>query len=109
MPDVRCQHAQHLPVFVVAVACCPAAAARQVLGIINRPGCFAEFITLPASNLHVVPDALTDAQAAFCEPLAAACRVLEQGLVNSSPGSTQQIAVVGKSDPLRSLGLVECI
>lgn len=69
---------------------------RQVLGIINKPGCFAEYITLPAANLHRVPEELSDAEAAFCEPLAAACRVLEQGLLDSSQHSTQTIAVVGE-------------
>lgn len=68
---------------------------RQVLGIINKPGCFAEFISLPASNLHVVPANLSDAEAAFTEPLAAACRILEQGLLDTAQGSTQQVAVVG--------------
>ena len=38
----------------------------------------AEFVTLPAANLHVVPDELSDAEATFAEPLAAACRILEQ-------------------------------
>lgn len=69
---------------------------RQVLGIINKPGCFAEYITLPAANLHRVPEELSDAEAAFCEPLAAACRVLEQGLLDSSQHSTQKVAVVGE-------------
>jgi threonine dehydrogenase-like Zn-dependent dehydrogenase len=43
----------------------------------------AEFLTLPAANLHVVPDQLSDAEACFTEPLAAACRILEQGLVRN--------------------------
>jgi hypothetical protein len=38
----------------------------------------AEFVTLPAANLHVVPDSLTDQEACFAEPLAAACRIAEQ-------------------------------
>ncbi|KAF8073035.1 neoA [Scenedesmus sp. PABB004] len=54
---------------------------RSVLGIIGRHGCLAEFCTLPARNLLVVPDCLSDAEAAFCEPLAAACRIVEQGLL----------------------------
>lgn len=72
---------------------CPA---RSVLGIINHAGCMAEHLTLPASNLVLVPDSLTDAQAAFCEPLAAACRILEQGLLQQQQGSSQQVAVVGE-------------
>lgn len=76
--------------------CSLSAAVRQVLGIINKPGCFAQYITLPIVNLHAVPAGLSDAEAAFCEPLAAACRILEQGLLKTQQGSTQQVAVVGE-------------
>eukprot|EP00775_Hariotina_reticulata_P010351 gene10351-10509_t len=68
---------------------------RTVLGIINKPGCMAQYITLPASNLHKVPAALTDAEAAFCEPLAAACRILEQGLLRRDSGGAEKVAVLG--------------
>ncbi len=51
--------------------------ARTVLGIQNRAGVFAERFTLPIRNLHPVPDALSDEQVVFVEPLAAACQVLE--------------------------------
>lgn len=33
---------------------------------------------MPAENLHVVPDSVTDREACFAEPLAAACRIVEQ-------------------------------
>jgi threonine dehydrogenase-like Zn-dependent dehydrogenase len=36
---------------------------------------------LPITNLHKVPDSLSNEIAVFAEPLAAACRVVEQGLV----------------------------
>jgi len=51
---------------------------RQSLGIIRRDGAFAEYLTLPVTNLHAVPDVLSDAEAVFCEPLAAALQILEQ-------------------------------
>jgi threonine dehydrogenase-like Zn-dependent dehydrogenase len=54
---------------------------RSVLGILNRPGCLAEYITLPLRNLHRVPAHVSDGMAVFAEPLAAACRILEQGLI----------------------------
>ncbi len=54
---------------------CPA---RTVLGIAGHPGAFAEFLTLPDSNLHVVPPEISTAHAVFTEPLAAACRILDQ-------------------------------
>ena len=53
-------------------------ARRTVLGIIAHDGAFAEYLTLPLENLHVAPDAVSDEQAVFVEPLAAACEILEQ-------------------------------
>ena len=53
-------------------------ARRATLGIMQRDGVFAEYVTLPLANLHAVPDAVTDEQAVFVEPLAAAFQVLEQ-------------------------------
>jgi threonine dehydrogenase-like Zn-dependent dehydrogenase len=64
-----------------------------VLGIINRDGCMAQWLVLPARNLLPVPSSLGDELAVFCEPLAAACRILEQGLLQDD--SSQQVAVVG--------------
>jgi threonine dehydrogenase-like Zn-dependent dehydrogenase len=53
-------------------------ARRTVLGIVNHDGAFAEYLALPLENLHLVPDSVTDEQAVFVEPLAAACEILEQ-------------------------------
>jgi threonine dehydrogenase-like Zn-dependent dehydrogenase len=39
-------------------------------------------MAIPITNLHKVPSTLTDEVAVFAEPLAAACRVVEQGLVS---------------------------
>ncbi len=51
---------------------------RSSLGIIDRHGAFADFLTLPVANLHVVPDSVDDDHAVFTEPLAAALQLLEQ-------------------------------
>jgi len=51
---------------------------RTVLGILNRDGAFAEFVRLPAVNLHPIPDSVDDDAATFIEPLAAAFQVLKQ-------------------------------
>lgn len=51
---------------------------RSVLGIIRHPGAFAEFLTLPERNLHIVPRSIPDEHAVFVEPLAAACEILDQ-------------------------------
>ena len=64
---------------------------RVVLGIIAKDGCMAEYCTLPIENLHLVPDDVSDAEACFAEPLAAACRVAEQGLIRPN----DNIAVIG--------------
>ena len=53
-------------------------ARRTVLGIVAHDGAFAEYLTLPLENLHVVPDSVRDEQAVFVEPLAAACEILDQ-------------------------------
>jgi threonine dehydrogenase-like Zn-dependent dehydrogenase len=53
-------------------------ARRTVLGIVAHDGAFAEYLTLPVENLHVVPQNLSDEKAVFIEPLAAACQILDQ-------------------------------
>ena len=55
---------------------------RTVLGILNQNGTFCEYMILPIRNLHVVPPQMKNEVAVFAEPLAAACRIVEQGLVN---------------------------
>jgi 2-desacetyl-2-hydroxyethyl bacteriochlorophyllide A dehydrogenase len=55
---------------------------RTVLGIAGRQGAFAEYLTLPESNLLIVPDTVSDEAAVLIEPLAAACRITEQLDVN---------------------------
>lgn len=50
---------------------------RTVLGIAGRDGAFAEYLAVPARNCHLVPDTVSDQQAVFVEPLAAAVHVLD--------------------------------
>ena len=64
---------------------------RRVLGIRGHDGAFAEFVTLPAANLHAIPDHVGDRMAVFVEPIAAACRILEQ--VDIGEGTS--VAVLG--------------
>jgi len=54
---------------------CPS---RTVIGIDGRDGAMAERIAVPAANLHEVPEGVSDDEAVFVEPLAAALRILEQ-------------------------------
>jgi threonine dehydrogenase-like Zn-dependent dehydrogenase len=53
-------------------------ARRKVLGIVAHDGAFAEFLALPMENLHAIPNTVTDEEAVFIEPLAAACEILAQ-------------------------------
>ncbi len=51
---------------------------RTVVGIAGRDGAFAERVVVPERNLHALPDAISDEQAVFVEPLAAAYQVIHQ-------------------------------
>ena len=64
---------------------------RTVLGIVGRAGAFAEYLTLPAENLHLVPDAVSTDAATFTEPLAAALEIQEQ----VSIGRDERVLIVG--------------
>jgi threonine dehydrogenase-like Zn-dependent dehydrogenase len=54
---------------------------RTVLGISGKDGAFAEYLVLPERNLCPVPDAVSNEEAVFVEPLAACFRILEQTAV----------------------------
>ena len=64
---------------------------RTTLGIHNRDGVFADWVTLPVVNLLEVPESVSDEEAVFTEPLAAALRIREQ--IRIRP--TLHMAVVG--------------
>ncbi|MCL2221970.1 MAG: alcohol dehydrogenase catalytic domain-containing protein [Oscillospiraceae bacterium] len=51
---------------------------RRTLGIAGKDGCFAEYFTAPLGVLHEVADTVSDEQAVFVEPLAAALEIVEQ-------------------------------
>ncbi|MBI3177504.1 MAG: alcohol dehydrogenase catalytic domain-containing protein, partial [Chloroflexi bacterium] len=57
---------------------------RTVLGIVNRAGAFAEYLALPFENLHIVPDSVSDDEAVFTEPLAAALEITQQTQIRPS-------------------------
>lgn len=64
---------------------------RTTLGILGRDGAFAEYLTLPVENLHVVPENVSDEEAVFVEPLAANFEILEQ--VHLKP--TESVVILG--------------
>ena len=51
---------------------------RRVMGIVNADGAFAEYVAVPVANLHGVPGTISDEEAVFTEPLAAAFEILTQ-------------------------------
>jgi alcohol dehydrogenase len=55
---------------------------RRVLGLRDWHGAFAQYVTLPAANLHEVPPEVPDEAAVFTEPLAAALGVMEAAPFN---------------------------
>src|SRR5205823_3755609 len=64
---------------------------RTVLGIVGRDGAHAEFLKLPIINLLSVPDEISDEQAVFTEPLAAAYGILERAPITEDA----RVAVIG--------------
>ena len=77
-------------------------AQRTVLGIIGHPGAYAEYLTLPLENLFGVPESISDEQAVFVEPLAAACEILEQVDVRK----VREAAVLGDGKLAQLIALV---
>jgi threonine dehydrogenase-like Zn-dependent dehydrogenase len=77
-------------------------ARRTVLGIVAHDGAFAEYLALPIENLHLIPDSVSDEQAVFVEPLAAACEILEQ--VNAK--QFREAAVLGDGKLAQLIALV---
>ena len=81
---------------------------RSTLGILNRDGALAEYLTLPVANLHLVPENVSDEEAVFVEPLAATFEILEQ--VHLQPTESVVILGDGKMGQLAAqvLTLVGC-
>lgn len=64
---------------------------RKVLGILGKDGAFAEYLTLPISNLHMVPENVLDMEAVFAEPIAAALEISDKNHIRPR----DKVAVVG--------------
>jgi 2-desacetyl-2-hydroxyethyl bacteriochlorophyllide A dehydrogenase len=81
---------------------------RTVLGILYRNGAFAEYMTLPVENLHIVPDSIADEAAVFTEPLAAALEIQQQ--VHIQPAERVLVIGAGRLGQLvaQTLALTGC-
>ena len=64
---------------------------RSVLGIKNRNGAFADYLSLPLQNLIPIPQSVSDETAVFTEPLAAALHIQQQIQI----GDRNSVLVVG--------------
>ncbi len=64
---------------------------RTTLGIMGRDGAFADYLSLPIENLYPLPEAISNEQAVFIEPLAAACEIPQ--LVTIKP--KDRVVVIG--------------
>lgn len=62
---------------------------RTVLGIQKHNGAFADFLRLPAMNLHMLPRTVDDDAAVFVEPLAAAMQITKQINLDGSADSAR--------------------
>lgn len=79
---------------------------RSTLGILTKDGCFAEYVTLPLSNLIEIPENVPDEQAVFVEPLAAGLEILEQ--MHIQPCQKVMVLGDGKLGLLTALALNAC-
>jgi len=64
---------------------------RTTLGIMGRDGAFADYLSLPIENLHPLPEGISNEQAVFVEPLAAACEIPQ--LVTIKPND--RVIIIG--------------
>ena len=65
----------------------------EALGI-DRDGGFAEYVSAPIENVHLVPDSIADEEAVFVEPLAASIQLTKMS--PPVPGSTWAVIGTGR-------------
>ena len=68
---------------------------RQIISMMPRPGAFAQYISMPASNLVEVPEAVDMTKAALAEPLAVSWHAARLALEALHPSMTRQALVIG--------------
>ena len=64
---------------------------RTVIGIDRHDGAFAQRLAVPEHNLHEIPDSVSDDEAVFVEPLAAALQIGQQVNLQAS----DRVAILG--------------
>lgn len=68
---------------------------RQIISMPPREGAFAQFVTMPDSNLVAVPDDVPMHKAALAEPLAVSWHSVRLGLAAMNPAMSQSALVIG--------------
>lgn len=68
---------------------------RQIISMPPREGAFAEFVTMPGSNLVTVPEDIPLAKAALAEPLAVSWHSVRLGLEALHPQADRRSLVIG--------------
>jgi L-gulonate 5-dehydrogenase len=76
-PFIGCGHCY--PCRIGKRNCC---ANLTIVGV-HREGGFADFVTAPVQNLNIVPETLTDFEAAFAEPVAIGVQGCRRGMVTA--------------------------
>ncbi|GFN35148.1 MDR/zinc-dependent alcohol dehydrogenase-like family protein [Tepidimicrobium xylanilyticum] len=64
---------------------------RKILGMTGKDGVFADYITLPNNNIHIVPEGVSDLEAVFAEPLSAALEITEMFHIKPK----HRVAIIG--------------
>jgi 2-desacetyl-2-hydroxyethyl bacteriochlorophyllide A dehydrogenase len=78
--------------------------AWRLLGMNQTPGCFAEFVAVPATHVHEIPDTLSDAQAILAEPLANIVHIFR----SAAPQPDFRMGIVG-AGAMGSLALLAAL
>jgi threonine dehydrogenase-like Zn-dependent dehydrogenase len=77
---------------------------RTVLGIMNRNGAFAEYVTVPQSSVFELPVDIPEPSAILIEPLAAALEILDQVPIPYN----QEVLLIGDGRLAQLIGTVFC-
>lgn len=64
---------------------------RKTIGIVNKDGCFCEYMAIRTDLLYEVPDNISDEEAVCTEPLAAALEILQRKHI----GPDDSVCVIG--------------
>ena len=79
---------------------------RTEVGVINKDGAYAEYVTIPASRIHCLPENVTLRRAALVEPLAVSLKGIRK--LKPVPGNSVTIVGAGIIGCMCALALKHC-